>query len=125
MWAMIPILRVRAMGNSRMGRASAMFFCSQVVTQLVPMRPHRSLRYGPLPAVMGEGLVRLGHLVHIFSALYGCACTVGGVEHLVGQPLGHRLLSPLAGESDQPPDGQGGGPTGAHLHGHLVGGATD
>src|ERR1019366_812436 len=116
MWAMIPILRVRAMGNSRMGRASAMFFCSQGITQLVPMRPHRSLRYGPLPAVMGEGLVRLGHLVHIFSALYGRACTVGGVEHLVGQALGHRLLPPLAGVAHEPPDGQGGGSAGSEPH---------
>ena len=47
-----------------------------------------------LPAVVGEGLVGLGHLVHVLAALHARAEAVGGVEDLVHQPLGHRLLAP-------------------------------
>src|SRR6185437_17054287 len=79
----------------------------------------------PLPAVVGEGLVGLGHPVHVLTALDGRADAVGGVEDLVGQPFGHGLLAALPGEPGEPTDGQGGGPPRADLHRHLVGGATD
>src|SRR5581483_7330628 len=77
------------------------------------------------PAVVGEGLVRLGHLVHVFPALHGRADAVGGIEHLVGKAFGHGLLAALAAVADEPADGEGGGPGAPHFHGDLVGGAAD
>ena len=74
---------------------------------------------------MGEGLVGLGHLVQVFAALHRGADAVGCVEQLVGEALGHGLLAALAGVADDPADGEGVGPAGTDLDGHLVGGATD
>src|SRR6218665_2881215 len=57
-----------------------------------------------LPAVVCEGPVRLGHLVSVFTALHRCTETVGCVQDLVGEPLGHRLLAAIfciAGEPAQ------------------------
>ena len=51
-----------------------------------------------LPAVVSEGLVGLGHAVDVVLALVGAALLLLGVEKLVGEALGHRLLAPLAGE---------------------------
>src|SRR5699024_11444115 len=50
---------------------------------------------------------------------------VAGVDQLVHQTLGHALLSALTRESDQPAQGQRGGPGGTNLDRHLVGRATD
>src|ERR671916_2797530 len=46
-----------------------------------------------LPAVVREGLVRLGHLVGVLAALDRGAQTVARVQQLVHQALGHRLLA--------------------------------
>src|SRR6266700_2473352 len=78
-----------------------------------------------LPAVVGEGLVGLGHLVHVLAALDARAKAVGGVEDLVHQPLGHRLLTALPGERGEPAQRQSGAATSAHLDRHLIGRATD
>src|SRR6516225_169091 len=51
---------------------------------------------GRLPAIVGERLVRLGHPVDVVPALVGAALLLLGIEQLVGEPLGHRLLTPLA-----------------------------
>src|SRR5947209_18973197 len=61
-----------------------------------------SMQAGGLPAVVGEGLVGLGHLVHVLAPLDARAEPVGGVEELVHEPLGHGLLAALAGEAGQP-----------------------
>ena len=78
-----------------------------------------------LPAVVGEGLVGLGHAVHVLAALDRGAQAVGGVENLVHETLGHGVLAALAGEVHEPAQRQGGGAAGADLDGHLVGGTTD
>jgi hypothetical protein len=52
----------------------------------------------PLPAVVSEGLVGLGHAVDVVLALVRAALLLLGVEKLVGEALGHRLFAPLAGE---------------------------
>ena len=78
-----------------------------------------------LPAVVGEGLVGLGHLVHVFATLHRGTEAVGGVEDLVGEALGHGALAAGAGVGDDPAEGQRGGPAGLDLDGHLVGGAAD
>src|SRR4028118_1190781 len=46
---------------------------------------------GRLPAVVREGLVRLGHLVGVLAALDRGTEAVAGVEQLVHEALGHRL----------------------------------
>src|SRR5687767_10382998 len=92
MWAMIPILRVRASGNSRMTGASAIASISLHETGRAHMRPAgRTTRTAELPAVVRECLVRLGHLVDVVPPLHRRARGVGRVEQLVGQALGHRL----------------------------------
>jgi hypothetical protein len=49
------------------------------------------------PAVVGECLVALGHLLHVVATLHRGAETVGGVHQLAGEALGHRLLTALGG----------------------------
>src|SRR5215469_13594524 len=65
-----------------------------------------------LPAVVGEGLVGLRHLVGVLTALDARAKAVAGVEQLVHEPLGHRLLAALPGVRDDPAQRQGGRPGG-------------
>src|SRR6185437_7652796 len=103
MWAMMPMFRVRARGVLR------------------GMRVDR----GPLPAIVGEGLVGVGHAVDVFALLDGAAAVVGGVEDFVGQLLDHALLAAGAGVEDEPADGEGDAAGGVDLDGHLVVGAAD
>src|ERR1700761_2959969 len=56
---------------------------------------------GALPAVGGERLVLLRHAVDVVLALVGGALLLLGVQELVGQALGHRLLTTVAGEPNQ------------------------
>src|SRR4051812_23978164 len=78
-----------------------------------------------LPAVVREGLVGLGHAEDVVLALVGAALLGLGVHELVGEALGHRLLAAIAGELDQPADGEGAGARGGHLDRDLVGRAAD
>src|SRR3954452_5747159 len=77
------------------------------------------------PAVVREGLVRLGHLVGVLTAFDGRAEAVGGVQDLVHEALGHRLLTTGGGVADQPAQRERHRPGAADLDGHLVGRATD
>src|SRR6516164_6236063 len=147
---MIPMFRVLARGNSRMVGASAIRFSSRWLRT-----PYRSIgrpnltqgghpgghrasgasfpavslllvaNCGSLPPVVGERLVGLGHLVHVFPALYRIADTVGSIEQFPRKPTGHGLLPALPAVADQPADGQRGGPAGPDLDRHLVGGTAD
>src|SRR5919108_5841609 len=126
MWAMIPMLRVRASGNCRMAGASAMsVYWGSLMQQPGPRPGCEGRGSGRLPAVMGEGLVGLRHLVHVLSALHRRADAVARIKELGRETLRHGLFPPLPGVSHQPADRQGGGPAGAHLDRHLVGGAAD
>src|SRR3990172_3453566 len=78
-----------------------------------------------LPAVVGEGLVGLRHLVDILATLEGGALTCGGVEDLVGETLGHRVFAALAGEVDEPTDGERAATPRTNLDRHLVRGSSD
>src|SRR5699024_1933951 len=80
----------------------------------------RSVSDTRLPAVVGEGPVRFGHLVRVLTLLDSRPETVAGVDQLVHQTLGHALLSAPTRESDQPAQGQRGGPGGTNLDRHLV-----
>src|ERR1700712_6040341 len=99
MWAMIPMLRVSA----------------------IPASTVSAIR---LPAVVGEGLVGLRHLVGVFAPLHGGSKTVARVEQLVHEPLGHGLLATLAGGGGPPAKRPGGASARAHLDPHPGGGAT-
>src|SRR3954447_21975326 len=77
------------------------------------------------PAVVGEGLVGLGHLVGVLALLHSGTEAVGGVEDLVHQALGHRLLTTVRGVADEPAERQRGAAAGLDLDRHLVGRATD
>src|SRR5215831_963450 len=80
---------------------------------------------GPLPAVVGEGLVGLRHLVRVLAPLYGGTEAIARVEQLVHEALDHRLLAPGPGVVHEPAQSKGGGALRAHLDRDLVGGATD
>src|SRR3989337_3639986 len=73
-----------------------------------------------LPAVVGEGLVGLGHLVDVFPLFDRRSRVVGGVKDLAGQAPGHIWFLPLAGDGHQPANGQGAGPPRGNLHGNLI-----
>src|SRR5215510_5713776 len=89
MCAMIPMFRVSLRGCVR---AMAL-----VSSRIFPV---------DLPAVVCERLVRFRHLVRVVLLLHRAAAEVGRVEQLGSELLAHRLLSPLAGVFDQPPDCQ-------------------
>src|SRR3954452_22820740 len=86
---------------------------------------------------MRKRLIRLRHAVDVVLALVGAALLVLGVEELVGEALGHRLLAALAGghaeaagralggELEEPADRERARPAGGHLDGHLVRRAAD
>src|SRR5881409_1643544 len=107
MCAMIPMLRTLAR-----------VVCTSVVT--VSLSPWLGS-----PAVVGEGLVGLGHLVGVLAPLDAGAEAVAGIEQLVHEPLGHGLLAALPAVADQPAQGERGAAPGAHLDRDLVGRAAD
>src|SRR5581483_8274283 len=93
MCAMIPMLRVLA-------RSAAL----AISVSRLPCWRASAGRTGVtgLPAVVGEGLVGFGHLVGVLAALHAGAEAVAGVEDLVHQPFGHRLLATLPRVADEP-----------------------
>src|SRR4051812_31559028 len=78
-----------------------------------------------LPAVVREGLVRLGHLVGVLTALDRCTETVRRVEDLVHETLGHRLLTAGLGVRGEPAQCEGVRTVRLDLDRHLVGRTTD
>src|SRR5690606_26063794 len=82
-------------------------------------------RSGGLPAVVGEGLVGLRHLVHVLATLDRGTEAVARVEDLVHEALGHGLLATGARVVREPAQREGRGARGTHLDGDLVGRATD
>src|SRR5918997_1696877 len=78
-----------------------------------------------LPAVVGEGLVRLRHPVDVVLALVGAALLRLGVDELSGQALGHRALAAVAGELHEPADGERARAATRDLDRHLGGRAAD
>src|SRR4051794_30156509 len=112
-WAMIPMLRTLARSTP------------VLVATVVLASSRRQSESAGSPAVVGEGLVGLRHLVRVLALLDRRAEAVARVEQLVHQPLGHGLLATLAGVEHQPAQREGGGAGGPHLHRDLVGRATD
>src|SRR3990170_7886153 len=81
--------------------------------------PGRGARAG-LPAVMSEGLVCLGHLVHVFPLLNRTALVVGGVDYLSGESFHHRLFAAGPGVVHEPPERQRHLPLGPELDRNLI-----
>src|SRR3954469_9826856 len=118
MWAMMPMLRVRASGYSRTSSALPPFLvsCSVVATSifLAGTAIRRSPLHGkpapeggsraafPSPAVVGEGAVGLRHLVHVLASLDRGAGAVGGVHDLAPESLRLRVLPTRAREVHEP-----------------------
>src|ERR671921_291493 len=100
MCAMMPMLRTVARLVVMSTATLADFPCCRESNQETR---HRSARTGgsPSPAVVGEGLVGLGHLVGVLTLLDAAAETVRGVEDLVHEAVRHGLLAALAGEPDE------------------------
>src|SRR5690606_21667246 len=80
--------------------------------------------YSSLEAEVAECLVGFGHAVHFVTLLHGAATAFGGFHQFVGQTLGHRLLTTLAGSFLDPAHGQSQTTDGTHFNGHLVVSAT-
>src|SRR6476469_4452915 len=77
------------------------------------------------PAVVGEGLVGLGHLVGVLALLHSGTEAVARVEDLVHEEIGHGLLATVGGVPYDPAQGQRGVAVGLDLDGDLVGRAAD
>src|SRR5450631_682689 len=78
-----------------------------------------------LPAVVREGLVRLGHLVRVLTTLHSGTEAVACVKDLVHQTFGHGLLAPLTRVAHHPAESQRGRPATLDLDRHLVRRATN
>src|SRR4029079_4380502 len=118
MWAMIPMLRVRARGYSRTSSPLPPFLtsCSVVATctfstgiAIIRSPLHGKPAPGggsrtalPSPAVVREGPVGLGHLVHVLATLHGGAGAVGRIHDLGDETVGHRVLAASAREVHEP-----------------------
>src|SRR5512139_440989 len=113
MWAMIPMLRTLARSITAVSSATVSSVFSQLGSECWCLLG--------LPAVVREGLVRLGHLVGVLASLDAGTEAVARVEQLVHQPLGHGLLAALPGVAHHPAQGQGRGPVGLDLDRDLVG----
>src|SRR6476660_9312577 len=77
------------------------------------------------PAVVGEGLVGLGHLVGVLALLHSGTEAVARVEDLVHEALAHGLLATVGGVAHEPAQGQRGGSVRLDLDGDLVGRTAD
>src|SRR4249919_3218761 len=93
MCAMMPMLRtfVRSVSTSCATSASRLLSVCCASSKRPYAGPAREGRVSP--AVVGERLVGLGHLVGVLAALDRGAQAVAGVEDLVHEPVGHRLLA--------------------------------
>src|SRR5215207_3123044 len=77
------------------------------------------------PAVVGEGLVGLGHLVGVLALLHSGTEAVGGVEDLVHEALVHGLLATLGRVADEPAERERGATVPLDLDRDLVRRTTD
>src|ERR1035438_1002976 len=89
MWAAMPMLRVHSRGNGRPGAFCAEILLLSVTTVMEGAATADMGNSGSLPAQMGEGAVRLGHLMCVFLLLHHRARVVVGVDDLGGQGVAH------------------------------------
>src|ERR1044072_4228577 len=123
MWAMIPMLRVRASGYSRISSPLPFFRSWSVAATAIGLLPW--VGRGRLPAVVREGAVGLRHLVHVLAPLDRGAGPVGGVHDLGDEALGHRVLATRAREVHEPAHRERRAALRLELDRHLGGGAAE
>src|SRR5213595_679432 len=130
MWAMMPMLRIWSSG---VVRGIALPYSAKTRGDQAPTvgrsRSARTPRQRrgvnpPLPAIVGEGPVGLGHPVRVLFLLYGLALALRGEDQLGGEPLRHVLFAAGAAERDQPAHAERGAALGPNFHRHLVGRAA-
>src|SRR5438270_7482040 len=122
MCAMIPMLRVRARGYSRITSSLSLPLCLLASTAIFSA----GCAIGSaLPPVVSERLVRLCHLVKVFLALDRRAGVVRGIDQLCSEPIRHRLLLAAAAVLHQPPQREGRRAPARYFHRNLVGRAPD
>src|SRR5487761_12037 len=73
-----------------------------------------------LPAVMGEGFIRVRHTVHVLFLFYRATLAVGCVHQFVGQLIRHVLARALTRIQDDPVNGERLPPELIYFDGHLV-----
>src|SRR5690606_4402767 len=79
----------------------------------------------PLPAVVREGTVGVGHPVRVLALLHGLTAAVERIHELARQALLHGVLAALAGAVDQPADGERLLALRPDLDGNLIGGTAN
>src|SRR5271157_4485704 len=77
-----------------------------------------------LPAVVSEGLVGLGHAVHVFFLLDRSSTVIGRVEQLVSQLVNHAFLATSAAVGQNPANCQRSAAVGIDFDRDLVVGAA-
>src|ERR1700694_4417961 len=104
---MIPMLRYFSSGYSRAIDQKLLQFQAPPSRQATT--PSESVKEcatgcagGYSPTIMGEGLVRLSHLLGVLALLHCVAAVVGGIHDLGRQLLPHRLFAPVLGVINQP-----------------------
>src|ERR1039458_8891896 len=116
MWAMMPIFLQRSNGTC-LGKIFSVSCYAPPSGRNVDLKISASRL---LPAVVGKGLVGLGHAVHVFLLLDGGPAIIGGIEQLVGQLVHHALFAASAAVGQNPADGQRGTAVGIDLDRDLV-----
>src|SRR5262252_5117907 len=121
--AMMPIFRYR----------------SRAVVRAINETPRRHLRRRPqrshisdkwsaarcLPAVVREGLIRVGHPMRIFPPLHRDATIIGSVEEFTREPFLHRVFRAIPRTRDEPPNSQRLATVRSYFDRNLIGGAAD
>src|SRR3954470_689999 len=125
MCAMIPMLRVLASWAALAITYSSSFGSACGFRGSPGLPPAAGADERLSPAVVREGLVRLGHLVRVLAPLHGGTEAVARIEQLVHEALGHRLLAAGPAVLDQPAQAERGAPRRTDLDRDLVGRATD
>src|SRR3970040_2735102 len=117
MWATMPMFLV----FSRPTRLGVI-----TVAANVPPRPSLSQSCLRSPAVVREGLVRLGHAVRVLALLHGAALPGGGIQDLRRQFGRHApAVFALPGVVHEPAQTERHPPLQPYLDRHLIGGTAD
>src|SRR5882724_2988155 len=127
MCAAMPMFRVHSSGNGRSFELTGETLALSVTTVIFTGAETADMRKGPdwLPAEVGEGAIRLRHLVRVFLLLHDTAGVVVGVDDLGREGLPHRRALATRGRVNDPAQREALLALKRNFHRHLVGGATD
>src|SRR5476649_1512464 len=102
MCAAMPMLRVHSSGNGRSFALTGEIFALSVTTVMTgAAEADMGKGLDWLPAEVGEGAIRLGHLVRVFLLLHNRARVVVGVDDFGGERIAHRdAIATMRGVND-------------------------